>query len=99
MRKPTKPAPIQAPPAASGHKCRHQPFASDNMTYPEQKIQRYIAVFGNPIDGLCFVGPFPTRNLAGLYCVNAERGPFFGDWWITELEAAPLEFQDGNNES
>ena len=44
----------------------------------------YIMIYGNPIDGFCYVGPFANRDEALTYA-EGERDP--RDWWIVELDA------------
>ena len=44
----------------------------------------YIICYGNPIDGLTFIGPFEDRDDAVRYAENDIRDG--GDWWIAELD-------------
>jgi hypothetical protein len=48
-----------------------------------------IIVYGNPIDGFRYVGPFESRDAALHYCEDDG-----GDWWLTTLEPPPEEFQE-----
>lgn len=42
--------------------------------------ERYLAVFGNPMDGLTFYGPFESVEDAQDFCEGED-----GDWWIAGL--------------
>lgn len=42
--------------------------------------KKWIIVAGNPIEGLCFAGPFDEHEDA---VQEAER--YQSDWWIAEL--------------
>ena len=47
---------------------------------------KHIVVFGNPIDGLTFEGPFDDFESAEAYATG------FDDWWIAALsEPVSLE--------
>lgn len=45
---------------------------------------KYIFVYGNPIDGFRFVGPFDDRDEAVEY--GESEPPGSADWWIAELD-------------
>jgi hypothetical protein len=44
--------------------------------------RRHIVVLGNPIDGLSFYGPFPTRQAAEAW---AEMQNYEIEWWVAPL--------------
>lgn len=44
-----------------------------------------IIVYGNPIDGFNFRGPFADREEAIRYADNVSNDD--GDWWVAELNA------------
>jgi hypothetical protein len=44
---------------------------------------KYIIVYGDPINGLYFVGPFDDANEAGDYASDNIDG----EWWIAKLES------------
>lgn len=41
---------------------------------------RYILIFGNPVDGFTFRGPFPSQVAALEYADAIAE-----EWWIAEL--------------
>ena len=45
---------------------------------------KYIIVYGNPVDGFNFRGPFDTSGDASEYADRVEDDEI---WWITELGA------------
>lgn len=46
----------------------------------------HIIIYGDPVDGLKFIGPFNTSEEAAAY---ASSGHFDGyDWWVAPLEAS-----------
>ena len=45
-------------------------------------MNKYIIVYGNPIDGFNFRGPFDTHADAVTYGEHVEDDEI---WWITEL--------------
>lgn len=47
-------------------------------------MNAFILVYGNPIDGLKFIGPFGDAEAATEY---AEKYGIEADWWLTELES------------
>lgn len=52
-------------------------------------MKQAIIIYGNPVDGLSFIGPFDCLSdaaAAGNIDPNIE-----GDWWISELEAPDAE--------
>jgi hypothetical protein len=47
-------------------------------------MPQWIIIYGNPITGLQFAGPFPDRESALEW---ADNNPIVeADWWITALE-------------
>jgi hypothetical protein len=44
---------------------------------------KYIVVFGNPVDGFNFRGPFDDHDLASEYADASEPNEY---WWIAELD-------------
>lgn len=53
------------------------------MTVQKEKDIPHIIITGNPVDGLSFIGPFKSSNLA------AEHGnldPHLEEWWIAPLQ-------------
>lgn len=48
-----------------------------------QRSEGYLVVYGNPVDGLRFVGPFGTHEEA---CEYADVDNPSDEWWIAELE-------------
>ena len=51
----------------------------------ELNNEPHIIVYGNPIDGLFFIGPFATREAAMLR--GNTDGNLDADWWVAQLEA------------
>lgn len=45
--------------------------------------EQHVIVWGNPIDGLSFCGPFEDHDLAVRY---AEANYKTHDWWIAGLD-------------
>jgi ribosomal protein L37AE/L43A len=43
--------------------------------------EKHILIFGNPVDGLTFVGPFDTHEEAVTY-----GEPIAEEWWVSELD-------------
>lgn len=47
----------------------------------------HIIVYGNPVDGLQFIGPFKTAYDAACHG-NRDAHLSDAEWWIAPLEAA-----------
>ena len=45
---------------------------------------KHITVFGNPVDGFAFVGPFNDADAAARY---GESERYITNWWAAELYA------------
>jgi hypothetical protein len=60
----------------------------DHETYP------HIVIYGNPIDGFEYIGPFPNAIAAATYGNTDPHGAEGGDWWTCKLHA-PAENEDG----
>jgi len=45
----------------------------------------HILIYGNPVDGFGYIGPFATADEAIDAAETDER--IEGDWWIAPLEA------------
>jgi hypothetical protein len=48
---------------------------------PKKDNHTYILIYGNPVDGMKFEGPFETFEDAEDYTINSWE-----DWWIAELK-------------
>lgn len=58
---------------------------SDGETRHEVAVEPWhVVVYGNPVNGFTFVGPFHDRDDAVKY---AENEPYNDNWWIAELDA------------
>ena len=44
----------------------------------------FIVIYGNPIDGISFVGPFADNDEANTFADNSD-----GDWWVSSIDAPP----------
>jgi hypothetical protein len=55
-----------------------------------------IVIFGNPVDGMHFVGPFEDAESASEYA-DGQRGSF--DWWIAPIEPPPAESDSSDEEN
>lgn len=49
---------------------------------PDEDTEQCILVFGNPVDGFNFRGPFTTREEAIAY-----GDPIQEEWWVADLVA------------
>ena len=47
--------------------------------------QMAIIVIGNPIDGLSFVGPFPS-TMEAIEFANTDPHMHDHEWWVAPLE-------------
>ena len=48
---------------------------------------KLIVIYGNPVEGFAFVGPFDTREDAIAYAeADAPSGWFISDLWMPDLE-------------
>ncbi len=45
--------------------------------------EQFILIYGNPIDGFSYVGPFDSRDDASQYAEDDAPA----DWWIVTLDA------------
>lgn len=43
----------------------------------------YVLIYGNPVDGLEFIGPFNSHETA----IQHAETYILSDWWIAEMEA------------
>lgn len=53
--------------------------------------EQHVIVHGNPVDGLSFIGPFPTGSDAMEW---GDKHLQDEDWWIAPIE--PPKEQDSN---
>ena len=52
--------------------------------------KQWVVVFGNPIDGLSFHGPFVDTACACDYADNVrDQHGEFGEYWIAPIEVLP----------
>ena len=46
--------------------------------------KQYIVIYGNPVAGFSYVGPFFSFESASRFVENDS-----GDWWIQEIASPP----------
>ena len=49
---------------------------------------KHIAIYGNPVDGFRYVGPFESKEDALTYVADE---PSSDNWWVAELYAPAEE--------
>lgn len=54
---------------------------------------QFILVLGNPVDGLSFIGPFPSRETAELWMELHENDYPDAEWWVAPLFPVRLPTQ------
>ena len=45
----------------------------------------FVILYGNPVDGMSIIGPFPTSEDANGHAEDTLNGN--GEWWVVELES------------
>lgn len=46
----------------------------------------HILIYGNPVDGFCYIGPFKTADDA-INAAETDDRLHDSEWWIAPLEA------------